>query len=429
MGLQNVVFAITDIETTGLFPNRHDKIIEIAVVRINAAGTIIDEYHTLINPQRDIGPTHIHGLKARDVKNAPLFKDVVGDVVSLLSGSIFTAHNVSFDKRFLESELNHAGYIMPEYPYLDTMQLAKKTDPDIPSRKLAELCHYFDILHERVHSALDDARATANLLAICISKIGGIENLSYSDIGVRGRTAGKYLWPQIPVSGKSLSRRKSLKQEYETPYLARLVAKLPTTTELTTECEEYLALLDRVLEDRRVTAEEAKELLDLSSQEGLSREQVVKAHRTYMTDLLLLAWEDRVVTNAEKNDLEDVRRLLGISPEDYQALFDKIEKETAAGCNRVTTSIIHSKELAGNSICFTGIMTCKINGKLAERSYAEKIANDRGMIVLDRCTKKLDYLVAADTDSMSGKAKKARNYGVRIIAEPAFWIMMGISIE
>ena len=51
------------------------------------------------------------------------------------------------------------------------------------------------------------------------------------------------------------------------------------------------------------------------------------------------------------------------------------------------------------------------------------------LTVLRNCTKKLDYLVAADPDSMSGKAKKARDYGIRILAEPVFWQMMGIDVE
>ena len=51
------------------------------------------------------------------------------------------------------------------------------------------------------------------------------------------------------------------------------------------------------------------------------------------------------------------------------------------------------------------------------------------MIVKKTVTKKLDYLVAADPDSMSGKAKKARQYGIRILAEPVFWRMLGVDVQ
>jgi DNA polymerase-3 subunit epsilon len=51
------------------------------------------------------------------------------------------------------------------------------------------------------------------------------------------------------------------------------------------------------------------------------------------------------------------------------------------------------------------------------------------MIVQNGVTKALDYLVCADPDSMSGKAKKARQYGIRILAEPVFWRMVGVSVD
>ncbi len=57
------------------------------------------------------------------------------------------------------------------------------------------------------------------------------------------------------------------------------------------------------------------------------------------------------------------------------------------------------------------------------------IAAEKGMVVKSDVTKTLDFLVVGDPDSMSRKAKKARRYGVRIIAEPVFWQMMGIQVD
>ena len=62
-------------------------------------------------------------------------------------------------------------------------------------------------------------------------------------------------------------------------------------------------------------------------------------------------------------------------------------------------------------------------------TLAEIIAAERSMVVKSDVTKTLDFLVVGDPDSMSTKARKARKYGVRIIAEPVFWQMMGISVE
>ncbi|MCH7702201.1 MAG: hypothetical protein IID37_10980, partial [Planctomycetes bacterium] len=361
--------------------------------------------------QRDIGPTHIHGLTARDVKEAPQFAEIAGDVVSRIAGAVFVAHNACFDMRFLQAELRRAGYDMPQIPYVDTMRLARKADPGIPSRKLEELCKYFHISYEEAHCAHADARATATLLTMCVTSLGGSNELSLSDLGVRGETVENLLWPQVPVSGKSVTRSGAIGiRKAEDSYIARLVAKLPIIIHVTHDIEEYLALLDRVLEDRRVTAEEADGLLSLASELGLSREEVLRAHRTYLRDLLRLAWQDRVVTEAEQDDLEEVRSLLDVPIADYRHLFEDVKNETASGRASTCSSIDRTREIEGKSICFTGKLTSRINGHLADRSYAEQVAAERGMVIRSRCTKKLDYLVSGDPDSLSTKAKKARDY-------------------
>jgi DNA polymerase III epsilon subunit-like protein len=64
-------YTVVDLETTGLFPQQHDRIVEIAIVTVSDAGHIEQEWSTLVNPQRDVGPTHIHGITAREVLDAP----------------------------------------------------------------------------------------------------------------------------------------------------------------------------------------------------------------------------------------------------------------------------------------------------------------------------------------------------------------------
>lgn len=60
-------YTVLDLETTGLFPQKHDRILEIGVVSVSEDGDVLDEWSTLINPGRDVGPTSIHGITARDV--------------------------------------------------------------------------------------------------------------------------------------------------------------------------------------------------------------------------------------------------------------------------------------------------------------------------------------------------------------------------
>ncbi len=428
--LSDIQFAITDVETTGLFPDHHDRIVEISVVRVDSKGTILDEYVTLVNPHRDIGPTHIHGIYARDVKDAPVFSEIVGDVASRISGAVFVAHNVHFDLRFVRKEFERAGFEVPDLPFLCTMQLARRADPNIPSRKLSALCKHFKIPFQGAHSAHQDARAAAALMDVCSTRLRADGTLATADLGIRGQLPPPEFLPGIPCSKKSCVRSQAATERApEVSYIGQLVAKLPSTSESTQEVEDYLALLDRVLEDRRVTKDEADSLLSLSREAGLWREQVASAHRMYMRDLIRVAWDDRIITDAERRDLDEVRRLLGLDHTEYLGLLAEVQADSPTGEAAAACAPANGPELRGKTICFTGTFTCHIHGQLALRSDAERKATENGMRVRGTCTKKLDYLVAADPDSMSGKARKARQYGVRILAEAVFWRMMGVDIE
>ena len=66
------LFAVVDMETTGFSPLVGDRIIELGIVRVAGDGSTVDAYVTLVNPLRDLGPTHVHGITREDVENAPL---------------------------------------------------------------------------------------------------------------------------------------------------------------------------------------------------------------------------------------------------------------------------------------------------------------------------------------------------------------------
>jgi len=156
--LETCTFSVVDVETTGLFPRGHDRIVEIALIRLDSNGETLDEFLTLLNPGRDIGPTHIHGISTRDVLNAPRFPEIAGDIARRLAGNVFVAHNVRFDLDFVEVEFGHMGYALPPMAALCTMRLAERFGGPLPSYSLASLCEHFQVLREEVHSALEDAR-------------------------------------------------------------------------------------------------------------------------------------------------------------------------------------------------------------------------------------------------------------------------------
>ena len=93
---------VVDVETTGL--GAHDRLVEVAVITLDPeTWETQDEYDTLINPQRDVGPTGVHGVTAGMVELAPVFAEVFAPVARRLHGAILIAHNLSFDTRMMGS--------------------------------------------------------------------------------------------------------------------------------------------------------------------------------------------------------------------------------------------------------------------------------------------------------------------------------------
>jgi len=419
-------FAVVDVETTGLHPEGNDRIVEIAVIRLDRTGRKIGEYCSLVNPRRDLGPTHIHRISAREAASAPTFDQIAGDVVARMAGAAVVGHNVQFDFRFVKSEYRRLGYTLPDAVLLCTMHLAKRADPCLPGRKLAVCCKHFGIPLSEAHSAQCDADATAKLLTECLRRLapGG------STFCVEPPPPRKDEWPALPVSGKAVTRAQAaFRREHEISFLEKMVARLPISQATDPKVDEYMALLDRVLEDRRVTSDEADSLLQAARRLNLSRGQVTETHSAYLCDLVRVAFADQVLTPNEEKDLQQVRELLAIPMEIYEQM---LREARHLGRARSESTLQHprsARELTGKTVCFTGELACRIGGEIVSREKAERIAAEHGLVVAKGVTTGLDFLVAADPDSMSGKASKARSYGVRIVAEPVFWRMIGVDFD
>lgn len=154
-----MTFVVVDIETTGLSKLR-DKITEIAGIKTDD-GRILDEFHTLINPEVRISPfiTHLTGIDNQMVRGAPVIGDAIADFSKFLGDSVFVAHNATFDYGFLSRNASFADIEM-DNNRLCTRKLATRLVPMLASRRLEALCQHFRIINEREHRAMGDARAT-----------------------------------------------------------------------------------------------------------------------------------------------------------------------------------------------------------------------------------------------------------------------------
>lgn len=162
-------YSVIDIETTGghRFGNR---IIEIAIVNLRD-GKIIDEFETLINPERfiPVSISYFTGITNEMVQDAPKFYQVAKKIVEMTEGSIFVAHNVYFDFNFIKAEFASLGYNFKK-PKLCTVRLARKLIPGYASYSLGKLCVDLGIEINNRHRAMGDTRATVELLKLLLEK-------------------------------------------------------------------------------------------------------------------------------------------------------------------------------------------------------------------------------------------------------------------
>jgi len=157
-------FSVLDVETTGLTP-RYNGVIEIGIVKVKGL-KIVERYSSFINPGRPVPYyiTQFTGITDDDIFNAPLFEDIAEEVTKFISGSVITAHNLSFDRSFLNKEFLMMGKEKPTNPQLCTLRLSKSLYPELRSRSLSSLSYYLKVKLINAHRALPDAEATAHIL-------------------------------------------------------------------------------------------------------------------------------------------------------------------------------------------------------------------------------------------------------------------------
>jgi DNA polymerase III subunit epsilon len=413
---------VIDVETTGLTPQRHDRIIEVAALVIHPSGTIVREFVTLLNPERDLGPTCIHGLTARDVLAAPRFAEIAGALCEVLDGCVaLVGHNVRFDHSFLASEFDRLGYSFPDGPMLCTMQLAG-------GGSLSCACADYGIaVAGEAHTACHDARATAQLLVTLLKDAPRLAaEISHLP---------SMIWPDVPKSSvRLLSRSDSRTHEGDLPtYLQRLLTRVSPDAPPDDESPAMIAytdLLARVLEDRRVDEDEGEALFELATRSGIAANQIQKANRDYLLCLAVAALADGVVTDSERRDLDQVASLLGVGARDLGEILETAAQRLTTRPSRqpASASGLGTEAFVGKLVCFTGECQCRLNGEPITREMAAELATSHGMIVAESVTKKLGLLVVADPFTQSGKAKKARRYGIRIVHELVFWRALGLEV-
>ncbi|MFA5918836.1 MAG: DEDD exonuclease domain-containing protein [Candidatus Nanopelagicaceae bacterium] len=210
--LSQTTFVVVDLETTGASPSVGAGITEIGAVKVRG-GEIIGEFQTLVNPGGTIpafitvltGITDAMVLEAPSIEEAfPIFLEFMGSE----NETILVAHNAPFDVGFLKASAAHQNYTWPQYRVVDTARLARQVllRDEVPNCKLGTLALFFNTQTSPTHRALDDARATVDVLHGLLDRLGsfGVTTLDelygFSTRITKAQREKKHLIASIPAT-------------------------------------------------------------------------------------------------------------------------------------------------------------------------------------------------------------------------------------
>ncbi len=183
--LAETTFVVVDLETTGGSP-AEAGITEVGAVRVRG-GEVLGEFQSLVNPHEPV-PAFISvltGITNAMVADAPRIESVLPAFLEFARDGVLVAHNAGFDISFLKAAARACDLPWPEPHVLDTVRLARQLVPrdEAPNHKLATLARLFRSATTPTHRALDDARATVDVLHALIERVGSLGVHTLEELG------------------------------------------------------------------------------------------------------------------------------------------------------------------------------------------------------------------------------------------------------
>jgi DNA polymerase III subunit epsilon len=188
--LRETTFVVVDLETTGGRTRSSDgtpadTITEIGAVKVRG-GVVLGEFGTLVDPQRSIPPqiVQLTGITTAMVCDAPTIDAVLPMFLEFAGDAVLVAHNAGFDIGFLRAAAQRCEIRWPQPQVLCTVRLARRVlnREEAPSVALAALARLFAVATQPTHRALDDARATVEVLHALIERVGNQGVHTYAEL-------------------------------------------------------------------------------------------------------------------------------------------------------------------------------------------------------------------------------------------------------
>ena len=168
--IDDTTYCVLDLETTG-FSAVADRITEVGIMKVKN-GEVLEEFSEFVNPQRHIPErvTEVTNITDDMVKDAPTIEELFPRILEFIKGSVLVAHNADFDIGFLIQNAKRLGYDF-EYPYIDTLAMARAIFPNFTKYKLGKIADNLGIKVEVAHRALDDVDTTVKVFNVMMKEI------------------------------------------------------------------------------------------------------------------------------------------------------------------------------------------------------------------------------------------------------------------
>jgi len=304
--IEELPIAVLDFETTGLTPGQ-DRVVEVCVMRQNPGEEPRLVLDTLVNPMRRMAATEIHGITDDDVKDAPRFQDVAGELVTTLSGAVVVAYNVYFDMRFLTYELGQLG-VEDIPPHMCLMYLR----PMLGLGKRCSLtaaCEAYSIAYEQAHIAAHDVNASAELLREYLEVIGSEGIRTYNELASLKAYKFTHSWANpllLDASGYSLHRKCNFCSRVPQPLSPHLGAAKETKQD--NALRTYWDILQAACSDFEISEEELWHAVEERKRLGLTPEQICFLHARIFQSAISEFIEDEHMDEEEAEKLRSLHR-------------------------------------------------------------------------------------------------------------------------
>jgi DNA polymerase-3 subunit epsilon len=424
-------YAVIDVETTGLSP-KTERVLELAIVRVDERGIVVDEFVQRFNPEGPVGATHIHGIRDVDVAQSPFFHQVSIVIAEKLRGLPVVAHNANFDLAFLRAEFRGAGWKLPYLASYCTLEGSYDYLPDAERRRLVDCCWATGVTLNDAHSALGDARATAGLLGAYLAHGGPAQDALSEAATIASRAS----WPtgpdQAPLSREERNEASGRPRPFriappkpKAPALIRQISTL-SLAEVIDEgapagTTAYIELLFAALEDGEISESEVVELTEIQQAYNLTDSDISAAHEAFLLALAHAAVDDGHISHDERAELHDLARLLSVPTVKVKSVIDRADAARHARLGSTLGPLPETWTLGeplrvGDRVAFTGCDE-------GQRERLEKQAEQLGVRVMNNVSK-LTVTLVTDGSFSGGKLAKATELGTRLVHPRDFEVLL-----